>query len=98
MLSNTRNNSNCKIQYRFDRHTIHLVLNYIVLGVPMYIICQNTNSQVQGENNGVSLDSDQNCGDDHKDKKDRGHDGGRDGGNGGYGDGDNIGYDEFIIS
>jgi hypothetical protein len=50
--------------------------------MPMYVFCQNTNSQVQGENNGVALDSSQ----DFKDKKDRGHDG--DGGHGGgHGDG-----------
>ena len=50
----------------------------------MYVFCQNTNSQVQGENNAAALDSDQKSGDDRKDKKDWDHDddGGHGGGNG----------------
>jgi hypothetical protein len=40
----------------------------------MYVFCQNTGSQVQGEKNAVALDSDQKSGDDRKDKKDGDHD------------------------
>ena len=55
--------------------------------LPMYVFCQNTGSQVQGEDNAVALDSVQKSGDDRKDKKDwdHGDDGGH-GGNGGNGD------------
>ena len=42
--------------------------------LPMYVFCQNTNSQVQGEENAVALDSDQQSGEDRKDKKDGDHD------------------------
>jgi hypothetical protein len=42
--------------------------------LPMYVFCQNTGSQVQGEKNAVALDSDQKSGDDRKDKKDGDHD------------------------
>jgi hypothetical protein len=42
--------------------------------LPMYVYCQNINSQVQGEENAVALDGVQQNGDDHKDKKDGGHD------------------------
>ena len=37
--------------------------------MPMYVFCQNTGSQVQGEGNGVALDSDQKSKEDRKDKK-----------------------------
>ena len=46
----------------------------------MYVFCQNTSSQVQGENNAVALDGVQSSGEDRKDKKDGGH------GNGDNGD------------
>jgi hypothetical protein len=36
----------------------------------MYVFCENTDSQVQGEDNGVYLSS---SGEDHKDKKDGDH-------------------------
>jgi hypothetical protein len=42
--------------------------------LPMYVFCQNTNSQVQGEENAVALDGVQQSGEDHKDKKDGDHD------------------------
>ena len=43
--------------------------------LPMDVYCQNINSQVQGEENGVALDGQQQQGgQDHKDKKDGGHD------------------------
>jgi hypothetical protein len=42
--------------------------------LPMYVFCQNTGSQVQGEKNAVALDSDQKSGEDRKDKKDGDHD------------------------
>ena len=42
--------------------------------LPMYVFCQNTNSQVQGEENAVALDGVQQIGEDHKDKKDGDHD------------------------
>ena len=42
--------------------------------LPMYVFCQNTNSQVQGEENAVTLDGVQQSGEDHKDKKDGDHD------------------------
>jgi hypothetical protein len=48
--------------------------------MPMYVFCQNTGSQIQGEDNVVKLDSDQKRGDNHKDKKDWDHDGGHNGG------------------
>ena len=38
--------------------------------LPMYVYCQNINSQVQGEENAVALDGVQQNGDDRKDKKD----------------------------
>jgi hypothetical protein len=41
--------------------------------LPMYVFCQNTGSQVQGENNAVALDSVQQSGEDRKDKKDGDH-------------------------
>jgi hypothetical protein len=40
----------------------------------MYVFCQNTNSQVQGEENAVALDGVQSSGEDRKDKKDGNHD------------------------
>jgi hypothetical protein len=40
----------------------------------MYVFCQNTGSQVQGEKNAVALDGVQSSGEDHKDKKDGHHD------------------------
>ena len=61
--------------------------------LPMYVFCQNTNSQVQGENNAAALDSEQNSGDDRKDKKDGDHDGGHNGG-GNNGGGNNGDYEE----
>jgi hypothetical protein len=42
--------------------------------LPMYVFCQNTNSQIQGEENEAALGSAQGSGEDHKDKKDRDHD------------------------
>jgi hypothetical protein len=42
--------------------------------LPMYVFCQNINSQVQGEKNAVALDGVQSSGEDHKDKKDGHHD------------------------
>ena len=48
--------------------------------LPMYVFCQNTGSQVQGEDNSVALSSAQQSGD--YSKKDRDHDNG-DGGSGG---------------
>ena len=41
--------------------------------LPMYVFCQNTGSQVQGEKNAVALDGVQSS-EDHKDKKDGHHD------------------------
>ena len=41
----------------------------------MYVVCQNTGSQVDGDKNAVALDSSFQQGEDFKDKKDRGHDG-----------------------
>jgi hypothetical protein len=38
--------------------------------LPMYVFCQNTGSQVQGEGNGVAIDSAQGE-EDRKDKKDK---------------------------
>jgi hypothetical protein len=62
----------------------------------MYVVCQNTGSQVDGDKNAVALDSSYQQGEDFKDKKDRGH-GGH--GDGGYGDGNNgDNYDEVIVS
>jgi hypothetical protein len=40
----------------------------------MYVFCQNTGSQVQGEDNAVALGGEQKSGEDRKDKKD-GHNG-----------------------
>ena len=37
----------------------------------MYVFCQNTGSQIQGEDNRVALSSVQQGGEDHKDKKDK---------------------------
>ena len=48
--------------------------------LPMYVFCQNTGSQVQGEDNSVAISSVQSSGEDHKDKKDGGHHGGGNGG------------------
>ena len=68
----------------------------------MYVVCQNTGSQVDGDKNAVALDSSFQQGEDFKDKKDRGHDG--DGSHGGHGDGgygggnNGDGYDEVIVS
>jgi hypothetical protein len=42
--------------------------------LPMYVYCQNINSQVQGEENAVALDGVQQNDDERKDKKDGGHD------------------------
>ena len=39
--------------------------------LPMYVFCQNTGSQVQGEDNAVSLSGAQASEEDHKDKKDK---------------------------
>jgi hypothetical protein len=39
--------------------------------LPMYVFCQNTGSQVQGEHNGVALSGAQESEEDHKDKKDK---------------------------
>jgi hypothetical protein len=39
--------------------------------MPMYVFCRNTNSQVQGEDNVVALDSEE-------DRKDKKHDGDHD--------------------
>jgi hypothetical protein len=54
----------------------------------MYVVCQNTGSQVDGDRNAVALDSSYQQSEDFKDKKDRGHDGdgGYGGGNGDYGE------------
>ena len=41
--------------------------------MPMYVFCQNTGSQTQGENNAAALSSAQESGEDHKDKKDGDH-------------------------
>ena len=68
----------------------------------MYVVCQNTGSQVDGDKNAVALDSSFQQGEDFKDKKDRSHDG--DGSHGGHGDGgygggnNGDGYDEVIVS
>ena len=40
--------------------------------LPMYVFCQNTGSQVQGEDNAVALSGAQGS-EDHKDKKDGDH-------------------------
>ena len=48
--------------------------------LPMYVFCQNTGSQVQGEENAVALDGVQQSGEDRKDKKDSDHDDGHNGG------------------
>jgi len=50
----------------------------------MYVFCQNTNSQVQGEENAVALDGVQSNEEDRKDKKDHDGDGGHGGNNGDY--------------
>jgi hypothetical protein len=42
--------------------------------LPMYVFCQNTGSQVQGEKNAVALDGAQSSEEDRKDKKDGHHD------------------------
>ena len=44
--------------------------------LPMYVFCQNTGSQVQGENNGVALTGAQQS---EEDRRGGGHDGGYDG-------------------
>jgi hypothetical protein len=41
--------------------------------LPMYVFCQNIDSQVQGEDNAVALSGAQGSGEDHKDKKDGDH-------------------------
>jgi hypothetical protein len=41
--------------------------------LPMYVFCQNVDSQVQGEDNWIALNGEQ-SGEDHKDKKDGNHD------------------------
>ena len=41
--------------------------------LPMYVFCQNIDSQVQGEDNGVALSGVQSSEEDHKDKKDGDH-------------------------
>jgi uncharacterized membrane protein len=40
----------------------------------MYVVCQNTGYQVQGEKNAVAFDNFQQVDEEHKDKKDGGHD------------------------
>jgi hypothetical protein len=50
--------------------------------LPMYVFCQNTNSQVKGEENAVALDGVQSNEEDRKDKKDHDGDGGHGGNNG----------------
>jgi hypothetical protein len=42
--------------------------------LPMYVFCQNTGSQVQGEDNAVALSGAQESGEDRKDKKGGDHD------------------------
>jgi hypothetical protein len=44
----------------------------------MYVFCQNTGSQVQGEKNAVVLNGVQSSGEDCKDKRDGDHDKGKD--------------------
>ena len=39
--------------------------------LPLNVFCQNIDSQVQGEDNGVALSGAQASGEDHKDKKDK---------------------------
>jgi hypothetical protein len=46
--------------------------------LPMYVFCQNTGSQVQGEKNAVALNGVQSSGEDRKDKRDGDHDKGKD--------------------
>ena len=46
--------------------------------LPMYIFCQNTGSQVQGEKNAVALNGVQSSREDRKDKRDGDHDKGKD--------------------
>jgi hypothetical protein len=59
--------------------------------MPMYVFCQNIDSQVQGENNGVALAGAQQS---EEDRRGGGHDGGYDNGDsGGYDNGDSGGYD-----
>ena len=41
--------------------------------LPMYVFCQNIDSQVQGDKNAVAIDGVQQSGDDRKDKKDPTH-------------------------
>jgi hypothetical protein len=41
--------------------------------LPMYVFCQNTNSQIQGEKNAAALSGAQESGEDRKDKKDGDH-------------------------
>jgi hypothetical protein len=41
--------------------------------LPMYVFCQNTNSQIQGDDNAAALASAQESGEDRKDKKDGDH-------------------------
>jgi hypothetical protein len=59
--------------------------------IPMYVFCRNTDSQVQGEDNGVALAGAQQS---EEDRRGGGHDGGYDNGDsGGYDNGDSGGYD-----
>jgi hypothetical protein len=39
--------------------------------LPMYVFCQNTNSQIQGDKNAVALSGAQESEEDRKDKKDK---------------------------
>ena len=59
--------------------------------IPMYVFCRNTDSQVQGEDNGVALAGAQQS---EEDRRGGGYDGGYDNGDsGGYDNGDSGGYD-----
>jgi hypothetical protein len=60
-------------------------------GMPMYVFCQNIDSQVQGEENAVALDGAQPSGEDRKDKKDHDGNGGNGQGNGHGNGGSNNG-------
>jgi hypothetical protein len=55
--------------------------------LPMYVFCQNTGSQVQGEDNSVAISSVQSSGEDRHDGGGHGGGGGGDGHGGGGGDG-----------
>jgi hypothetical protein len=56
--------------------------------MPMYVFCQNTGSQVQGEDNSVALSGVQSSGEDRHDGGGHGGGGGNGGGHGGGGGGD----------